>query len=55
MCDYVRTSPSYSEQWRIIYSVIFDKRDNCAVMATGTLIMWYTCMYMNQIHFTPMV
>ncbi|XP_064386920.1 bifunctional 3'-5' exonuclease/ATP-dependent helicase WRN-like isoform X3 [Halichondria panicea] len=40
------------EQWRIIYSVIFDKRDNCAVMATGfgkSLTYQYPAVYSGKV------
>ena len=33
-----------SEQWRIIYSLLFHRRDNCAVLATGINIVQCTCI-----------
>ena len=35
----------FREQWRIISSLLFQKRDNCAVLATGLLILIYWVLY----------
>lgn len=28
------------EQWNVIHSIVFEKRDNCAVMTTGTDVVY---------------